>query len=163
VEIVPRRGNRIAPISASDLAQIYDLLATLEAHAAELAAARGLDDEALRPMLDAVDDMTTALEARDLDGWADADDRFHRSLVRFCGNGHLASTVFGYADRVHRARLVTLRLRPVPTASVTDHGGLVAAIRAGDAERAHDLHLEHRRQTSASLVGLLVHHRLSVL
>lgn len=163
VEIVPRRGVRVAPISGSDLVQIYDLLATLEARAAELAAELRLDDTALAPMSRAVEAMSTALAENDLDAWADADDRFHRALVSCCANDHLATVVMSYSDRVHRARLVTLRLRPLPTSSVADHCALLEAIRHGDPAVAHDLHLEHRRRTAAELLELLRRHRLSVL
>ncbi len=163
VEIVPRRGVRITPISASDLVQIYDLLATLEARAAELAASRALDDAELAPLSGAVEDMAAALEAGDLDAWAGADDRFHRALVACCANDHLAAVAVSYSDRVHRARLATLRLRSLPTDSVADHRALLEAIRRGDQSAAHDLHLEHRRRTAGDLVELLRFHRLSVL
>lgn len=155
VEIVPRRGIRVVPISAKDMSEVYELLAVLEAHAAQMAAERGLDDAALRPLDDAVSDMEMSIERGDLDGWAAADDRFHLELVIASGNRHLAATATSFADRVRRARLVTLRLRPIPKESVADHADLVFKIQSGQGTSAHDSHLKHRRRTSEGLVRLL--------
>lgn len=99
--------------------------------------------------------MARALADGDLDGWAVADAEFHRHLVELSGNRHLVDTAARFFDLVHRARLATLRLRPLPTESVDDHAALVEAVLAGDGARAHGLHLAHRRRIAAELVDLL--------
>ncbi|MEM8923101.1 MAG: GntR family transcriptional regulator [Actinomycetota bacterium] len=162
VEIVPRRGIRIVAISADDMAQLYDLLGVLEARAAELAATRATADQIQR-LDDAVTGMHAAIDGGDLDAWARSDADFHLALAEASGNRHLVEAVIRSADLVHRARMVTLRLRPTPTASSTDHDDLVQAIRAGDAERAGAMHLAHRRASAKQLVGLLRHHHLTGL
>lgn len=159
VEIIPRRGIRIVGISPQDMAELYDLLGTLEGRAAELAATRSTPAES--DALDlAVDRMQAALDDDDLDAWAEADSDFHRKLVHASGNRHLARTTAQYADLVHRARLVTLRLRPRPDKSVADHRELAQLIRSGNAEAARELHVEHRRAAAATITTLL--HSLSL-
>lgn len=162
VEIVPRRGVRIVAISAEDMAQVYDVLGVLEARAAELAARHASPDQ-LERLDAAVTRMHDALDAGDLDAWAAADADFHVRLVEASGNRHLVETTTRYADLVHRARMVTLRLRPTPTGSSDDHRSLVEAIRSGDAARAGSAHLAHRRAVAENLVALLAHHSLSSL
>ena len=79
--------------------------------------------------------MTRALEADDLDAWAAADERFHQGLVELAGNRTLIDAVARLGDRVHRARMFTLRLRPKPVNSTHEHMAMLERIRAGDAAR----------------------------
>jgi DNA-binding GntR family transcriptional regulator len=59
--------------------------------------------------------MGVALQNDDLLTWAKADDKFHRLLVVSCGNRRIAETIM---DQSHRARRLTLKLRPKPTQSM---------------------------------------------
>lgn len=163
LELRPRKGVRILPVSAEDMREIYDILTELESLAAERAAERGLDEADLGELASAITDMDRALEADDLRAWAEADDRFHRELVRLGGNQRLATIVGMMSDQVRRARAVTLYMRPRPTQSNDDHRGVLEAIRQGDPCRAHDLHHAHRQRARETLLGLLDKHRLSRL
>lgn len=154
VQIIPRRGIRIMPVSPDDMAELYDLLGTLEGRAAELAAERA-DPDALDALDLAADRMEAALDANDLDEWAAADDSFHRALMLAAGNRHMARTAAQYADLVYRARMLTLRIRPWPIKSAADHRALATAIRDGDGSRARELHVDHRRNAATTLVELL--------
>ena len=75
LELRPRKGVRILPLSPEDMAEIYNVLTELESHAAERAAASGYDETELAPLAQAIDDMDAAIAATDLDAWAAADDR----------------------------------------------------------------------------------------
>ena len=144
IEIRPRHGMRVLPVSAHDMREIYQVLTGLEATAAALVARRGLDPAGIAAMRQAVRDMDRALDADDLPGWARADERFHTLLVGASGNRRLAALVGQLSDQAHRARMSTLRLRPKPTKSNRDHEALVEAIEKGDPARAHDIHHRHR-------------------
>lgn len=155
VEIRPRHGMRVKPISADDMREIYEVLAALEPKAAGLAARRGLAPAELAVLEEAVTAMDEALGRGDLAAWAEADEQFHLGLVRASGNRRLAATVGSFWDQAHRVRMATLRFRPLPTASNADHRAVVAAIRAGDAAAAEAMHRRHRETAAAMLVGLL--------
>lgn len=155
VEIRPRHGMRVLPISADDMREIYDVLTALEATAAELAARRRPAEAELQPMEQAIRDMDAALARDDLEGWAEADDRFHAALLEVSGNRRLVDLVNLYRDQAHRARIATLKLRPKPVDSNRDHTTVLKAIRAGDADTACTMHRDHRRKSGAMLVRLL--------
>jgi DNA-binding GntR family transcriptional regulator len=155
VEIRPRHGMRVLPISADDMAEIYDLLYGLESTAAEIVAERGASAEGLAALDGAVGAMDAALKRDDLRGWAQADERFHLALVELTGNRRLIEAVATYWDQAHRVRVATLGLRPRPTRSNDDHRALVDAIRARDAKRAREIHSEHRKRSGIMLVELL--------
>ncbi|MFT4067613.1 GntR family transcriptional regulator [Paraburkholderia sp.] len=155
VNVVPRHGMRVLPVSAEDMAQIYTILTSLEATAAELVAARRLGAAALQPLRTASDDMDRALQQEDLDAWAQADERFHRHLLDLCGNTMLRNIVLNFWDRAHRARMVTLRLRTRPANSTREHAALVDALQRGDAPAAALIQREHRQRAGDELLHIL--------
>lgn len=158
VEIRPRRGIRVLPLTADDMNEIYQILTELEPLAAFIVASLPRERRGLAGLDATLNDMEEAISRDDRAAWAEADDRLHRRLVELSGNRRLAQVVATYSDQVHRARLVTLHLRPSPVASNVDHRNLVAAIERGDAEEARAIHREHRRQARELLVGLLERH-----
>lgn len=155
VEIRPRHGMRVLPVAATDMRDIYAVLTALEASAAEEVARRGLPPTELAVLRAAVAEMDAALAADDLRRWAAADECFHASLVAACGNRRLSGLVAQLHDQAHRARMLTLHLRPKPVDSNRDHAALVEAIAARDAERARQIHHAHRQRAGAMLADLI--------
>ena len=163
VEVMPRHGARVLPVSPDDMRDIYEMLTAIEPMAAELVARKKLPAADLKPLIDASRDMTAALKHDDLDAWASADERYHRLLIALASNRLLAETVQGLWDRAHRARMVTLRLRPRPVNSTREHNAIVDAIRTGDAKEAARLYRHHRERGSSELLALLEKARISSL
>lgn len=163
VRLAPRRGMMVLPISPDDMREIYDVITALETVAAEGAASRALSLAEIAELDGAVDAMDAALKNDDLDAWADADDHFHLTVLRLCGNSRLAATSMMFRDQIRRTRMLTLRLRPRPDRSNEAHRKLVAAIRAGDAEAAFHIHREQRRRASVELTEILKRYRLNFL
>ena len=155
IEVRPRHGMRVKPVSIAAMREIYELLTVLEAFAAGKVAADGAPAHVLAALEQAVSDMDDALTRNDLAAWADADDRFHKLLVAACGNTRLVATVEQVLDQVHRVRKTTLRLRPKPIGSNEAHRAVVEAIKARDSETAHRVHETHRREAGNMLVELL--------
>lgn len=160
VEVIPRHGMRVLPVSPADMREIYVVLTALESAAAELLAHRRPDETELAPLLDATRDMTRALQADDLDAWAAADERFHQGLVELAGNRTLIDAVARLGDRVHRARMFTLRLRPKPVNSTEEHMAMLSRIRAGDAAGAVEVNRAHRQRASRELLAIFERFRL---
>lgn len=160
VEVRPRHGFRVLPISVKDMVDIYEILTVLESTAAGSLARDGASDQQLATLDAAVEAMDKALAASDLEAWAAADERFHKMLVAQAGNRRLQSVVEMFWDQTHRARMVTLRLRPKPTKSNDDHRAVLEAIRARDAAKAQQQHTHHRMMSGKMLVSLLEKHKL---
>ncbi len=161
VEVIPRHGMRVLPVSPTDMREIYQILTALECMAAELLAQRKPTDEALEPLVAATKAMDEALEADDLDAWAAADERFHAQLVDLAGNRQLQATVLNYWDRAHRARMFTLRLRPKPVNSTNEHMAMVERLRAGDPAGAASVTRAHRERANRELVAIFEQFKLS--
>ncbi len=163
LEMRPRKGVRILPISTTDMAEIYEVLTELESLAAARAAKLGYDDAALSDLAQAIEDMDAALAAEELEAWAEADDRFHAELVRLGGNSRIKAIAAMMVDQVRRARATTLFMRPLPTQSNEDHRAVYEAIRSGDVETARERHRDHREAAQNIIIGLLEKHRLNRL
>ena len=161
VEVIPRHGMRVLPVSPSDMGEIYQILTALECLAAELLALRKPTAKELEPLVAATRAMDTALKAEDLDAWAEADERFHAHLLELAGNRQLQATVLNYWDRAHRARMFTLRLRPKPVNSTKEHMQMVERLRAGDASGAAAVTRAHRERARRELVAIFEQFKLS--
>ena len=153
VEIRPRHGLRVLPLTAEDMEEIYQILTELEPLAAQLVASG--EGVALDGLEDCMAEMEDALVRDDRLAWAAADDRFHTRLVELAGNRRLAAIVATYSDQVHRARMLTLHMRPLPIASNEDHRNLIDAIRRGDGDGAREIHHAHRLRAKELMLGLL--------
>lgn len=163
VELRPRRGIRIVLIAAADMEEIYAILTELESLAAHDVASRGCPPKDLAQLRGYITEMDDALDADDRQRWASADDRFHRKLVDLAGNRRLQSIVATYFDQAHRARMLTLYIRPAPRGSNRDHRALVDAIERGDAEEARRIHREHRINAKRMMIELIANHGFSAV
>lgn len=161
LEMRPRKGVRILPVSPNDMREIYDVLTELESLAALRAAQRGLSEADVAPLSQAIEEMEQALADNALEEWALADDRFHQALVELGGNSRIKTIVAMMSDQVRRARAITLFMRPLPVQSNEDHRRVFEAIRSGDAEEAARIHRAHRQKAKDIIVGLLEKHKLS--
>lgn len=163
VEVRPRHGMKVKAISVADMQEIYAVLTGLESTAAWQAAKGSRNPEDIQRLRDCVLQMDEALGNKDLNGWADADKAFHRQLVAMSGNSRLIELVDRYIDQSHRVRMLTLRLRPMPLQSNSDHAEVVSAIEKGDADMARRIHRIHREKAGELLVNLLESHGLTKL
>ena len=164
VRVLAKRGVVVCAVSANDMVDIYDVIRAFEAMAAELLAAQ---PKASRlPVANKLDrlnaDMKQSLKHGDLVRWAHLDNEFHRLLSEACGNKRITRIARTIMDQAHRARMLTLNLRDKPTRSVLEHRAIVAAIRKGNAQAAHDCARAHRTRARNELVPLLarigIHH-----
>ena len=140
VQVLSRRGVVVCAVAPSDIREIYDVTIALEGMAASLLAQQAPD---VRPQAAAApkretESMAAVLANGDLLGWAATDDRFHKLLTEQCGNRRLARMASTVMDQSHRARLLTLHLRPPPVASAAEHRQIIDAIRQGDFRRRGD-------------------------
>src|SRR6266852_3282144 len=160
VQLIPRHGMRVVPLSLEDLRNVYEVLTALEITAIERLVRSKPDRATLRTLDQALDEMDSALKQRDRDAWVTADERFHRTLLDLCGNRRLAAMASTLWDHGHRARMTTVRLRPTLNSSNKEHRETVEAIRRGDWREARSLHSKHRARTSLEIIALLEQCRL---
>lgn len=143
VKIIPRRGMIVSPIVAEDLLQIYEVVEALDGIAGKLATSRATHEE-LNHLEHLIAEQENALEANDLLTWTELDDQFHDYIVDLAQNPRLRGIVDSQSDQLYRARLYTIRFRPIPTHSVIEHKAILAVMRAGDPEAVRTILQSHR-------------------
>ena len=85
VQLIPRHGMRVVPLSLADLRDMYEVLTALEMTAVERLTNSVRTDGVLAPLEEALDEMDQALAAGNVDTWVRADERFHRTLIDSLG------------------------------------------------------------------------------
>lgn len=163
VDLIPRRGARVLPVSPNDMREIYQILTALEPEAAALVARRELAPAEIALLEGPTSDMERTIETGDLDAWAAADDRFHRALLDLSPNRRISTFIKQLLNQAHRARMVTLRLRKPPRTSTREHRDILTAILAHDDDRARMLFRAHRERADEELIDILEACRLSSL
>lgn len=165
VEIGRGKGIRVLPLSASDMRDIYQVISGLEVVAVSLLARRkpALDD--LEELIASTRTMEIALEVRDIDAWGEADERFHRELMRLSHNRKLHSVGCHLRDFAKRAHMVAVRLQSdaYRIGSTKNHATLVDLILSGDGAVAAARHFEQRQRGEDALVGIVERFNLANL
>lgn len=142
VKIVPRSGIYVARLSLPELFAMYELLAELESACAKLAARRMTVAE-LTDLRAAHDAAAKCRDDKDPEAYALANTRFHQVIYDGCHNPFLKAQIELIRKRtqVYRQNLFARTARIV--VSHQDHGRVVEAIEAGDADAAAKHMLEH--------------------
>jgi DNA-binding GntR family transcriptional regulator len=155
VELIPRRGMRVKPLTGRDIRDMTEVLACLESAAAEKLAARKPGPQEMARLEEAIAAMDRALDGENMMAWAEADYRFHCLLVELCDNQQLVAVARNFLDKAHRFRLMTVAVRAKPVYSNVNHAAVVEAIRRGDAQTAVEIHRAHKRRWANELAGVL--------
>lgn len=161
VNLVPRRGVRVLGVTVQDLMEVYDILSALEPLAISNLAGQTIASKDLEKLEDHIRDMDLALARNDLDGWALAEDGFYRLLFALSENRRLEKIVLGLHDQIRRGRMVLLRLRGVPVATVQTYRDILAAIVSGDGPEAFKQSHACRQQTLETFCELFRTSQLS--
>jgi DNA-binding GntR family transcriptional regulator len=135
VQPVPRAGYIIAPITLTDVQEMFELRYLLESFAARMAAARGSDED-LRE-LERLADITYVF--RDKESYLERIARnadFHRAIALAAGNQRIVDQLSRLMDELARFFYLTYDLEDLSEAMRQEHHLLLEAILSREPERA---------------------------
>ncbi len=143
VRVEPNRGFYVASFSAEDIAEVYDLRATLETMALAAAAPR-LSEELLRSALIALDTVAARLDAARTDAekleasaaFLEVDRGFHRLLVDLAENSRLRTMVEGLWAQIALFQWAGSFNEQWTGAAIARHRAIIAALLDADIVRA---------------------------
>jgi DNA-binding GntR family transcriptional regulator len=154
IELRLNRSAVVAPLRRDELAELFEAVSGIERCAAELAATRMTTRELER--LEALQQRIEWHHDRgELRDYFEANQQIHGAIVGFARNGVLKATHDALLPRVERARFFALSARGRWNESVREHRQILAALRAGNAERAGQLLGHHVRRTGEIVVDTL--------
>jgi DNA-binding GntR family transcriptional regulator len=151
--LYPKRGALVVPLGAREARELFAARVLVESDALRALLARPLPAGLVAELRDVVAEQRALLGDGDLVASAEADRRLHRAWVAAAGNGVLLRFFDGLRDRQDRMTVAMLRRGgPRPAELVAEHGAIVEAVAAGDADRATALlaaHLDAARAAAA--------------
>lgn len=135
VEQIPHRGVFVRQPGPVELMEMFEVMAELEAACGRLAAGR-IDAEALVRLSQANERCALAAKSGDADAYYRANEGFHHLIYLQSGNGFLETETRRLCRRLKPFRRLQLRLRGRMEQSLSEHDGILEALRSGDAEAA---------------------------
>lgn len=126
-------SGAVRRMCGSELREVRQVRKVLEVEAARLAATNRTDDD-LRVLAATLAERDQAVADQRWPDSVEADARFHREVVRCCGNGLLAELYRGVTEVVKASLAATAG--PEDPNWQRGHGDLLAALKAKDPEQA---------------------------
>jgi DNA-binding GntR family transcriptional regulator len=151
----PRRGFVVAPLSPERVGHSYQIRAALDGVASRLAAEHGRAQAADEgPAV--IEAGRLALESGSIRRMVDTDTLFHTFVTEISGNPMMVEMMVPHYSNMERIMAEVLREdAAMPEMIWKEHGAILDAIIAGDAERAERLAREHVEDAAKRILKTL--------
>ncbi|MBJ3785833.1 GntR family transcriptional regulator [Devosia sediminis] len=154
VELMPNRGAMVVELDVADVEEIFPVVGVLESLAGELVCARASDaDIAGLEQLHA--EMAARFAASDMSGYLKASQAFHDAILDNSGNTALVASYRNQTQRLRRVTSATPMSQARWEASMREHDGILAALKARDASLLGDLLRQHLEGRGRAVIAAL--------
>lgn len=150
IEMIPRKGAIVRPVSLEEVLQIIDVRLVNEPFSARLAAARASAAD-LAGIEAAVARAPALMRRRDIEGLMLLDREFHQRIARSTRNPVLAELLLGLHERSLRFWFLSLSDREHLDAVQREHQEILDALKARDPERAAEAMRTHIESFRAAI------------
>ena len=150
IEVLPRKGYRVRPISRSDARELYEMRLLLERASAEYAAEHATAEE-----LALLDRFRTADEGMNLLSWVKYNRDFHRSIAGIAHNSRLVRATQEVIDQFDRLTFVSVSSAEFDITKgkfAGEHGDIIDAVQARNKRRAGSLVSKHIKNSKKRLM-----------
>ncbi|MBY0256149.1 GntR family transcriptional regulator [Methylobacterium sp.] len=155
LELLPNRGARVASLSQSEIEEMIEVIAGLEATAADLAC-RIITDAEIDGICRDHDAMVAAWKAGDEALYFALNRAIHEAIMRASRNATLAGIYDSLSGRIQRSRYAVHQTAQQWEQSVCQHEQMIALLRARDGEalaRLMRVHIRARTPVIAENFG----------
>lgn len=142
IERIPNRGARIRSVSVAEAIEITEVRAALEALCASKAA-EAVTDEQIQLLRGIGKNLTTAVQAGDLQEYSDCNRQLHATLIEMSGQRTAAATIERLKGQVVRFQFQLAKRSGRPAESLPQHLAIIEAVCRGDAIAASASMEEH--------------------
>lgn len=132
IENIPNRGVFMVELTPEQALQLYEVRELLEGMAARLAASN-ISSAGIKRMERCLENQERVVMEGDLVGYSQLDFEFHAVVYEACGNPYLQELLETIKNKM---RPLTTHLAPILPDLYDDHNKLLAALKAGDPEKA---------------------------
>lgn len=142
VVMVPRKGAYVAGVSLKDVAEVFEIRASLEGLAASLAAER-ITEEEIEQLERLLVQIKACVDKQDIDKLIKRDEEFHDALYKAARNEKLVQIINNLREQIHRFRVTSLTNPNRVKELFEEHKRIVEALADRDTEMARQLTQEH--------------------
>lgn len=151
IVMVPRKGAYVADITFKDIADVFEIRASLEALAAGLAAER-ITEEEIEYLERHLVEKADAIAKKDISRLVEVDTKFHEAIYRASRNERLFSIINNLREQIQRYRSLSLAYPGRMKHSLEEHRLIVEAIQARDIPGARQAAQEHIENAENSMI-----------
>lgn len=155
VEVMPRKGVVVSPVSLDELMDIIDVRLLNECRVARWAAERIRDDK-VEEMKHNLAEMEKATERRDMEQLIMLDREFHRLISTAAGNEIMTELLGNLHDRAARFWTLSLNIPDHNKRVCEQHREIVEALAEHDPDKAEKAVREHITAFKSNLVENLL-------
>jgi DNA-binding GntR family transcriptional regulator len=155
VELLPNRGARVAVLGASEIDDMIQVVAGLEAVAAELACQRATDD-VIAAIAEDTADMDAAWAKRDDARYFQLNRAIHEAIMAASGNATLKGVYANLSSRIQRMRYTAHKTEAQWKRAVDEHREMVVLLKARKGEalaKLMKLHIRGKAEVIAASYG----------
>lgn len=153
VVVVPHVGATVTAFSATDVLELYQILAILEPSVTALSVPH-FSEAALQRLVEVGKTMDAAMAAGDVEAYGRLNREFHFTIYSACPNRRLQALVHQLWEHAARYRAVFKLVSGHAEQSHREHHEIIGAILRGDAREAEQAMARHRRHVMESLLEL---------
>lgn len=144
LELLPNRGARVGSVSEAEIEEIIEVVAGLEATAADLAC-RVIGDAEIDAIEAKTIVMEKAFQRRDHVAYFTLNREIHEAMMQAARNGTLAGIYGNLSSRIQRMRYTAHKTDEQWQRAVDEHRRMVDLLRARDADALARLMRDHIR------------------
>jgi DNA-binding GntR family transcriptional regulator len=145
---IPRKGVVVSEISKRDVIEIFDIRASLEGLASNLAAQKATSEE-IKKLNEMVQAMETAANNKDVDSLNEIHDQFHKQLIIIADSPRLKQMINSLSDYINRFTKAGYAIPGRSSAAMQEHRELMESIEARDSLRAQSIAASHIMNSKA--------------
>ena len=144
LELLPNRGARVASLSEQEIDEVIEVVAGLEATAADLACRR-ITDKEVAMIADLTDVMLRAWEREDEEVYFRLNREIHEAIMRASRNDILGGIYANLSGRIQRARYTAHKTAEQWRKAAEEHREMLVLLKARDGAALAVLMREHIR------------------
>lgn len=150
LELLPQRGARVAVVSDGEIAELFPILASLEALASELAC-KSITDEELSHIEKMHNDMVAAYEKRDRQEYSQLNNAIHLAIFAAARNETLIGIYRNLNLKIRNIRHTARKSASEWVTAIEDHDKILIALKSRDGNQAATVMRQHIINTARSV------------
>ncbi len=157
VKFTPRKGAIVSDISITDATETYQIKTALEGLAARLAT-RNVTDAFIDKLTDINDNLSDQIlkKKKDIKLIFDLNGKFHQTIIDASGNKKLSEMLHLVRQQTQRYNYIYLSLLSRLENSISEHVGIINALKKKDADKAEHLVISHSESAQKILCDFML-------